>query len=127
MIIKILIIIFLIIILYNVISNYRIEKYQNNLQNEINNINNDINTDYNEIIEINDIREEGSNSIGALKFYNNLVNRLNDGILTKYKLNDNNIRYEDCFDKCDAQKCFQLKERNRYFERCNECHKNPNK
>ena len=134
-IIGLLIVILLIIFLYKKMNMKisKIERYQsnilnkNNIQNQINNINNNINTDYNEIIEINNIREESSNSIGALKYYNNLVNRLNDGVLSKYKINDNSVRYEDCFDKCDAQKCFELKERNRHFESCKECHKNPNK
>lgn len=59
--------------------------------------------------------------------YNNLVNRLKKNILTKYKIRKNEIKYEDCFEKCDTQKCMQMIEQTKQYEKCFKCHKNKNK
>ena len=78
-------------------------------------------------IESNDIREESTNSNKSLQYYNSIVNKLNNDVLLNYKLRQDIIRYDDCFDKCDTQKCYQLKERKKNFDNCNNCHTDPNK
>lgn len=63
----------------------------------------------------------------ALSSYNKLINQLNNNILSKYIISKDKIKYDDCFEKCNAQKCVQMIEKNKQYNKCFKCHKNPNK
>ncbi len=52
-----------------------------------------------------------------------LYKNLENGILTKLKLHDKDVRREDCDEKCGAKECKIMYERRRNLDECKKCHK----
>ncbi len=80
------------------------------------------------------MENENENESEEMKFISNpvelkntLLNNLKKGVLTKIKIQEKDVRREDCAEKCGEKECKIMEERQRNLDACNKCHSNPKK